>query len=817
MEVPNDYGYYTLDVRRGRVPLDENVPRKVRLRLRVEDTSVAELNRVTSDIRQFYNVQELRYDRQNSGTASPMESDESDVNIGDIRSVSYQSKLIEKYLDRERDLDEDMIGRVKKLNKDINNKIENEDLKRNVQWRLKRFEWDNVFSYGEGNEIEFENMEGIVGLFAENASGKSSLLDAVTFCLFDKCSRAYKSTDILNNQSEWFRCKATFELDGTEYVIERTAEFESDGRLPVDVDFYKKVAGEKVSLNGERRSKTNQKIRKYIGEYEDFISTAFSMQGSEEPMFVEKSNARRKDMLNRFIGIDVFDRLHSKAKDEIRDVEAMMNTYENRDLTTEYADAEDRLSEAKSRFSKLKNKKSDLESRRSDLKDELLDYHKELVDIPEKDLEIDSLRTQRDKLESKLESVREDRKSFEIKEREKKQPLRGFKDIIESVDEDSLEQDKNDFVELKNKLRDARNMLQNITGDIEETRSEIKHLESHEFDPDCEYCVQRNEKDADKLESLRNQLSGLEDKRERYEEIVPELEDKVDKKSQGNTPVEKWKKYQDMKSKAESTKTEIRKFKMKAQEKQVEENRVENQLKDVRSDIELYNKIQDDIEHNKSIRSDIKPVKKELESLNSKISRIEDDIQDCFSEIKVAERDKKEAKEDLEEYQRLSEETEAYNLYLEATKRDGVPYDIVEDIMPQIEQEVNEILSQIVPFGLMMHLDGKNIDAHIIYDETRYWPVELASGMEKFVSNLAIRVALTNISNMPRPNFLAIDEGFGVLDQSNLNSLSLLFDYLKTQYKFCVIISHLEVMRDMVNDHIEIESDENGKSHVSYL
>ena len=32
-----------------------------------------------------------------------------------------------------------------------------------------------------------------MGLFAPNATGKSSLFDAISFCLYDKSSRAYKA------------------------------------------------------------------------------------------------------------------------------------------------------------------------------------------------------------------------------------------------------------------------------------------------------------------------------------------------------------------------------------------------------------------------------------------------------------------------------------------------------------------------------------------------------------------------------------------------------------------------------------------------
>ena len=34
-------------------------------------------------------------------------------------------------------------------------------------------------------------------MFAPNAAGKSSLLDALSFCLFDTCSRAFKAENVL--------------------------------------------------------------------------------------------------------------------------------------------------------------------------------------------------------------------------------------------------------------------------------------------------------------------------------------------------------------------------------------------------------------------------------------------------------------------------------------------------------------------------------------------------------------------------------------------------------------------------------------------
>ena len=62
---------------------------------------------------------------------------------------------------------------------------------------------------------------------------------------------------------------------------------------------------------------------------------------------------------------------------------------------------------------------------------------------------------------------------------------------------------------------------------------------------------------------------------------------------------------------------------------------------------------------------------------------------------------------------------------------------------------------------------------------------------------------------------LAIDEGFGVLDRDNMSNISVLLDYLKYQFEFVLIISHLDIVRDMVDNLIDI-SRKNGYSYVNY-
>jgi DNA repair exonuclease SbcCD ATPase subunit len=87
--------------------------------------------------------------------------------------------------------------------------------------------------------------------------------------------------------------------------------------------------------------------------------------------------------------------------------------------------------------------------------------------------------------------------------------------------------------------------------------------------------------------------------------------------------------------------------------------------------------------------------------------------------------------------------------------------------------------------------------------------------MERFLSSLAIRIALINVSALPRPNFIAIDEGWGSLDQEHISAVVNLFEYFRNKFDFSIIISHVDSMRDMVDTLIEVNKI-NKFSHISH-
>ena len=240
-----------------------------------------------------------------------------------------------------------------------------------------------------------------------------------------------------------------------------------------------------------------------------------------------------------------------------------------------------------------------------------------------------------------------------------------------------------------------------------------------------------------------------------------------------------------------------------------------SQLAIIEDKINLYHEQEMDIIFNRKLINEIEDAQQQSDVIEEFIEERDKKLQTVNGEIKVLETQRKTIMENIKKVEDLEDKYAAYQYYMDAVKRDGIPYELISKALPTVEGAVNDILAQIVDFSLILEMDGKNINCYIVYDDDNVWPLELSSGMERFISSLAIRVGLVNVSNLPAANFLAIDEGWGTMDSDNLNSVYNLFQYLKSQFQFTLIVSHIDSMRDAVDTLLEIKK-ENNFSNVSF-
>jgi exonuclease SbcC len=84
--------------------------------------------------------------------------------------------------------------------------------------------------------------------------------------------------------------------------------------------------------------------------------------------------------------------------------------------------------------------------------------------------------------------------------------------------------------------------------------------------------------------------------------------------------------------------------------------------------------------------------------------------------------------------------------------------------------------------------------------------LELGSGMEKMLASIAIRVALTNLSSLPKSDIIILDEGFNALDEEHVGKCLELLQTLKGYFKTVMVISHMQRVKEAADTIIEVVS-----------
>ena len=241
-----------------------------------------------------------------------------------------------------------------------------------------------------------------------------------------------------------------------------------------------------------------------------------------------------------------------------------------------------------------------------------------------------------------------------------------------------------------------------------------------------------------------------------------------------------------------------------------------SEIKNVENSIKKYYQLEEKIESNNRLNEQITKITTQISDLNFKSIDLDKKLRKVLSTLSVAKNQKEQIEDDIQKLVDIEQKILDYDLYLMALSKDGIPYELITRAIPSIEREINNVLENMNSgFHLELEMKDKMIDAFICYGDDK-WNLELSSGMERFVSSLAIRIGLINVSTLPRPNFIIVDEGFGTLDSDNIANMQGAFQYLRTQFDFTMVITHLDTIKDYMDVLIPIEV-EKGISKVTFV
>ncbi len=795
IEIQNDWCYYTLQITNGYYEIPKNLPRKVRLRVKYDNTRIDIVNEAIEKFGSKYQIIETIKQK----TISERKSHNDNIELGNSRDVAYQTALILEYLESI-GVHKSDIELVQRLNYEFNTHLGAHNIRQHDNWIPMRLEFSNMFSYGENNVIEFNSYSGVVGICAGNGMGKSALLDILCFTLFDKSTRASKGAHIMNSAKDKFNCKLEFQIHDTRYTIERIGTRFDTGAVRVSVNFYMiDDAGNTVLLNGEDRDSTNKIIRQYIGTYDDFVMTALSTQ-YDNHNFVEKSQRDRKELLYRLLDISIYEDLHRLAKDKNKENEIFLKELQKEDLPSKLSNIRNRLGILKPKIDEQTQQINEIDETRKKLRDEISTLSRQIHPITEHRRSPDVIRADINSLTNSLTDIVN---KIEIQQSK----LIHLGDLIEiqppELSDQSIE--INRLINQKTKVSQRLSQYQSTKNHLVQ---QIDMLSTHEYDPNCQFCIQNQF--VMNAEQAKNELPNVNIEIAKCENEIETISINLDKL---NSIQDMFKHEQLTYQQYLSRLTERQSITSTVDKLKNQGISVRSELSSRHAELDQSQKFNNIIEANTLIDRDISLRTNELDKLDGVYKSLSTSRSKLMIDVKLLSKEYETIQIQSKRMEQIESELKIYNLYIQSTSKEGIPYLILNKVLPVIEHEVNDMLSQVVNFTVRIEpTDEKYIHAYMINEQSK-WPVELTSGMERFILSLSFRCALNEITSLPKPNFLAIDEGFGVLDSDNLMWVGRLFEYLKSRYDYLLIITHIESMKDLLERRIDIER-ANGHSKI---
>ena len=217
----------------------------------------------------------------------------------------------------------------------------------------------------------------------------------------------------------------------------------------------------------------------------------------------------------------------------------------------------------------------------------------------------------------------------------------------------------------------------------------------------------------------------------------------------------------------------------------------------------------------------------ELRDLLEKENRLRMDLGGALQRVKVLDDLRRRRTVKTAEREKISRLIGQIKMLERAFGKDGVPALLIEQALPEIEIQANEILSRLTAgrMGIRFltqkdYRDRKREDKKetldiLISDAAGVREYDLFSGGEAFRVNFALRLALSRVLAKragARLQTLVIDEGFGSQDAEGLQRLIESIHIVQSDFAKVLVISHLEEMKDTFPARIEVEKGLHGST-----
>lgn len=718
-----------------------------------------------------------------------------EISIADnVMDSNYQRKLFKEWLDGNK-IDVDW-ERLIRLDDKVNDKLKQiRDIEyRYRNWYIKELEWDNFLSYGDGNKLSFDGLRGVTTISSNpaNQGGKTALsVDLLLFLFFNETTRTKVAAQIFNKfrDTNTVRVKGKINIDGGDYIIERILtrskkKSEEGYNVKTDLNFQKIMAdGSIQNLEGEQRRETDEFIRKSIGDVDDFLLTIIATSDNLEEL-IHTLPTQKGKLLSKFIGLEVIEQKEEIVK-ELKSAWAKnlkSDQHNSGDLTKEIKDLNVKIKDLNDdntfcdvKLDELKVELTETNSIKDTLLSQKIVIDTEIIRLRPEDIdrEIDAITEKGKKSKEKYDLLKED-----------------FDKLTE------IEYDIETHKEWKQQLSDLNTAKSHRSIKKDTVQDLIKNLEEGEF---CSLCKQplKDVDHSDEIKANKLTLEGLIKGLKELEVEIEEAKNEIEKFDKIKEKVDDYDRKSIMVDKIE---LEIENLRLQLKEKKDLKKKYEDNI--------------GNIEKNKDLDSKILGYNAKLERLNRERDGYLSRTQRNKSDIERAEDTITKNKELIKTIKIEEEVKIIFEIYIRMVGKNGIVKLIMKNVMPLLNSELDRLLSDSANFRLVVDINAKQEVDFLLEKEDEsgqkinYLLTE-GSGLEKTLGSLALRVVLSRISSLPKPNLLVLDEVFGKVANDNLENVCNLVSKISEYFDNLFVISHNPLIRDWGTNIITINKTNN--------
>jgi len=779
----------------------EEAPDGSRFRIRLsEPIPQTEIKQLFSVLKEFKSASEIVLKQDFDVDVGLITTSKGNFAVKDLRDAKTHHRLMREFYESSNITDEEWTSLDELVSRYVGKISREETLARNIKWSIKRMEFDNIFAYGKGNVIDFTKMSGITGLFGRNRMGKSSIPGSLMYGLFNTTDRGpIKNLHIINSRKGHCAVKIDFNVNSVGYRVERQSVKHHTRRGDLHATTHLNLsklndAGDIIQdLNEEQRRETEKVLRKLVGTADDFLMTSLASQG-EMNTFIKHRATMRKEILTNFLDLGVFEQMLNMAKEDSATIKGLLKAAPSTEWETLIAE---KVNQRKARV----RKRSVIEKKLSKLRQQLQDFKIVLATHKDKDLV-----TAAD-VEQHEEKIKESRiclNSLQQELKTKKAALKQISDRLTRICTLKEQFPREELLERHAAQQSLEKTINNLQHDLEKEKLLLKQQQRSikkldevpcgDMFPTCKFI-----KDSHKNKR------GIDTQKQQVDDVLDQL--RAAKKSvkvlMSENLAEKLDRYETIMQQENDLRVEKSDASLTMHGLTVEESSVSRTIEDDESHlVDIRLRVQD-----ASNASEINNLKSDILSLSNDVNEVDAERLSLSETIGLLTSDIVKLREERDKYRGLLKQWRVFDLLMSAVSKKGVPLQIITSQLPAINDEIEKILQGVVGFTVELEADPNSnaMDAYINYGDSRR-VIECASGMEKMMASLAIRVALINISSLPKTDLLIIDEGFGALDEMNVEACNRLLESLKKWFKNILVISHVDAVKDAVDNVLDITS-----------